>query len=688
MKRLNGIIGVIAILTLALGSVPTFAQTPDESLFPVPPVVTEERVTLVAGDTLEIAAETGVRDATYSWIMTQGRTFIEAQRERFFRYRFVNDNVYTLRAEAVFSATGERFQRTFIVEVLPAGSTALPVPPMAGTGAAIAGTMPAPDVNGRVVLAAEQQLVKLVPLRTDLTPLAVDFDTATDGDGDGSPGNDIDNINAYNGFHSFGKPLWIWYVKPVMQINLAITAIPTEGSPLVQRINIMSEDVARIQGVLTSPVSMTIEQTEDATFTFTPVVAPKVNGVHPLLYEWQFGDGGRSLETLAVHTYASEGPFEVSLSVRDLQTGNEIGSAKTTVSPVIAEPIPLEPTEPIPTEPTELQENESSLDWGRIGLIAGLFVGALILGFAVIWLLSFLRKSRKLEQTLESMENAIVPSKDQSPPSLAIKSKQTAPTSPERPTPGQQKVIDAEISSSSSPKQPPAPVVEAKAPDWLKKGLSTNPQKATATAPAAPKTPAPAPPSTPVPKIVPTPAPPVPKPVTPPVLPTTPKPAPPAPTPVPKPMTPPTPKATVAPAQPAPAAPDASKMPRWLQQPPASAQPTPPAPAPASTPPPATVPAAAPITPPAPVAPPAPVTPPTPVTAPVVPVPQAPKPVPVAPKPNIPAATKPAPASAPPTLPPSPATPASPTQPSNPGKDDDQPIAIIRAESIDPGPKA
>lgn len=686
MTHLRGFIGAVTLLSLIAGGTPTFAQTEDAAMpFPIPTAATTEQgITLIAGDTFEVAAETGVKEATYSWIMTQGRTFIDAKREQYFRYRFVNDNVYTLRAEAVMP-TGERFQRTFTITVLPPGGPALVKPPKAGTGADLAGTLPEPDPNGRVVFTPSDQLLQLVP-RTDVTPLAVDFDTATDSDGDGSASNDIDDLNEDNGFHSFGKPLWIWYVRPVTQLELTITAVPTEGSPLVQRISILSEEAARTQGVLTSPVSIEVEQTEDATFSFTPVVAPNVQGVSPLLYEWQFGDGDRSLETFAVHTYASEGPFEVSLNVRDLQTGNDIGSSKTSVSPTIptptpddpVDPIPDDPIEPTPDDPTEPDdEGESALNWSRIGLIAGLFVGALVLGFAVIWLLSFLRKSRKLEQTLESMENAVAPSKEQAPPSLAIKSKQPAPASANKEA-AQQKVIDAEISSSSSPKEPPANVNEAKAPDWLKKGLAADGQKAPA-APAPP--PAASKPATP---------PPTPKPAAPPPAP---KPAPAAPTPAPKPATPPpAPKPAAAPA------PDANKMPRWLQQPPTPATPAPSAPT---------------ATPPAPAAPVVPTAPTTPAPTPS-PVPTAPKPVPPAPKPATPppapkpvtpppAAPAPTQVTPPPAAPvqpapaapaPTPAAPAAPAPtptpapaPINDKKDDDPPIAIIRAESIDPGPK-
>ncbi len=712
MQRRILAIGSLAALTLSWGTA-AFAQPVDPLAVPAVGVPDEEDITLRTGDTLEIAAETGVKDASYSWIMTQERTFIDAKREKFFRYRFVNDNVYTLRAEAILPGTGERLQRTFVITVVPPDASQQTALVAAGTGASLASTLPLPDANGRVVLKPGSSLVELIPISADPSPLALDFDASFDSDGDGNPGNDVDNVNEDNGFHSFGKPLWIWYGRPVEHVDVTVTAVPAGQSPQVQRISVFSEDAAREQGVLTSPVTIAAQPLGGGSYSFSVTFATPSASENPLLYEWNFGDGNLSLETDPVHKYAASGPFNVTLSVRDLQTGNSIGSTNTSVSPVVEEAPPVdeptdpvvdEPTDPVVDEPTDPVDSASSFDWSRIGLIVGLFIGALVLGFALIWLLSFLRKSRKLEETLESMENAVVPAKDQAPPPLAIKSKQQA--APE--TAAQQKIIDAELNASSSPEEPPASVNEAKAPDWLKKGLASDAPKAT---PPQPKpAPAPVPPA-----------------------PSTPKPAPPAPAPAPKPATP--------PPAPKPAADAQEKnLPRWLQTPaptpdPAPAEtaaptptpsptPVPPAPkppvptpppAPAPTPKPAPAPVPAAPKPAAPTPPPTPAAPSAPSPAPATP-PAAPKPVPPAPKPFVPTAPSvaaaPKPVSAPTPTPapipapsptavtpppvspiapapetkPAPATPTPPPAAPTEKKDDDPPIAIIRAENIGPTP--
>jgi PKD repeat protein len=770
MKNVAAFLGILAVLTLASGPAAIAqGQLPAEPLADVadvPAPVSEERLTLRVGDVFEIVADAGADGVTTSWILTQERTFIEAGRERLFRYRFVQDKEYTLRGEVTLPGTGERRQRTFVIDVRPVAEIpTMPVYP-AGTGASLAGTVPAPDANGRVIFTPEQQLLQLAPIRADLSPLALDLDAARDTDADGNPGNDVDNTDTY--FHSFGRSLWIWFARPITQTDLVITAVPAGGSPLVQRISVLSEEAAGEQGVLTSQVSIDVEAIDDATYGFTPVLGRDVPPEAPLLFEWEFGDGDRSLENAPTHVYAASGTYDVKVQVRDLGTGNTVGTSSvsvsvTTVDPGTDEPDPIV-DEPDP-EPVEEPSTDEGLPWGRIILIGALFIGSLVVGIAIVWLLSFLRRSRKLEETLETMEKAVMPSKEQTPPPLAIKSKPQSP-----PPSAQQKVIDAELNASSSVKEPPAAVTEAAAPDWLKKGLGSETAAAKPTpAPATPPAPKPAPAVAPAPKPAPAPAPkpqaqtPTPAPQTTPAAPKQPAqpteapkptpsapPAPPAPKPTPVPTTIPAatePKPTPSPApkpqqaaatppaqasvmpaaspaparvttpvapKPAPAptpapvpaptvtappkpvqqsgasqstptasptpAPDTAKLPHWLQPTtPAPAVPTPspapvapteplPAPAPTQQ---GTMPAAPAIT--EPVITPKPVAPAMP-PAPIA-TPQAPAPTPtlVTPPPAAPIAPKPAP------------TPSQPILPQEP-KDDDRPIAIIRADSIDPGP--
>lgn len=642
----------------------------------------EETVKLRIGNIFEIIADPGDASATYSWILTQGREFIEASRDNGFRYRFIQDQTYTLRAEVVYG--GKRLTKNITIVVLPQDDTTLPTVTTVGTGASLVGVIPEPDQHGRVILSQDQEILQLVPLTDDISQYALDVDTARDTDQDGNPGNDVDDTDTY--FHSDGNSLWIWLARDITEVDMAVTGLRSDGgTPLTQKIEILSEETARAQGVLTSPVRITAEETSDGTFTFTPsLVRPMPDGT-PLFYEWEFGDGTRSIDTITTHTYATIDTYLVQLHVRDLQTGSSVGSAEHTV--VVSKLAGSTGETPIdePVEPID-EPSTSSLPWGRIALFAGIFIGSLLIGLLIVWLLSFIRRSgKKLEDTLATMEEAVVPATAQTAPPLAIRKPTSAPVATDL-RPAQQKVIDAEV-QAAAPVKVPTTVTEAAAPDWLKKGLST-PQ---ATPPVAKPAPAPAP-AAPKPAPV---VPPVPRPapVTPPVAqapkaPPAPAPAAPiAPRPAPVPQTPkPTPVAP--PVAPRPVVPPvAPPAPRPTPVPPPVVPPAPrPAPVAAPTPRPAPVPL--------PVVAPKPVTPPPAAPVPATPTPQAPS-APLPPWLQTPAATPTAPAPVQPSAPKAP-TPApmqdipktsQPAPIKDDKRDDDPPIAFIRAESINPGPQ-
>ncbi len=729
--------GSLAVALLATGhaAVAQDAFPTSTTDAPAPTIVAQEDVQLRVGDIFEIIADPGTDGAAYSWILTQERAFIEASREQRFRYRFVQEKTYTLRAEVMIGDV--RTQRIIGITVVPQDGTPLQPAIPGGTGAMLVGTLPHPDPNGRIVLKPEQRILQLSPVRTDLTPLALDLDTARDTDGDGNPGNDVDAADTY--FHSYGRSLWVWFARPLEQTEFVVTAIPAGSSPLVQRVAVLTEEAARGQGVFTSPVRIVAEQIDDATFAFRPELVQPLPDATPLLYEWELGDGNRSLDTTPTHTYATGDIFTVRLRVRDLQTGNTIGETELTVAPTVPDPIDEPEPDPIDEpEPDPIDEPVTdSWPWTRILLIGGIFIVSILIGVAIVWLLSFLRRSRTLEQTLESMEQTIAPAKEAAPPPLAIRKPAAPPApassaAPAKPVLAQQKVIDAEVSAASAPAMPPPTVAEANAPDWLKKGLTATPV-APAEAPKpyvapspkpAPQTPKPQPISTPAPAPAPTPAP------KPPVA-QPPKPTP-SPVPTPRPATTPvmTPKPISAPPQPKPASPTTppqpatpNPVPTPIPPPaskPAAAQPVrAPAPTPTLNP---TAPAAPASTVPVPTAPrpvaPAPVPPlstppptpmpPKPAFAPTPsPVPQTPPPdrLPhwLQPTPDGPAApTNPAPPTPPPVPQPPAAQPPAPTPPSvlpsapsaapaapqnpTPKKDDDPPIAFIRAENIGPQP--
>lgn len=659
----------------------------------------EESITLFVGDVFEILPVHNLSGATTTWILTQDRTFIEATRENVFRKRFITPGRYTLYGEIVSGDQSERYTRTFQLDYKARTPGEVVVAPTTGSAATLVTTTPLQDSNQRVVLPVGQQVFRLNPVSPDVKPLTADTDLERDTDNDGNTQNDFDTTGTF--FQTDATPLHVWLTEATGEHELSVTA-NVNGSAVVQKLETIDEDTAKERGLVQSPVNVEIIQTGGRSYSFKANV--DVDDISaPLLYNWEFGDGQQSLLASPTHEYASDGTFNVTLRVRNLTDGKEIATYNKTInvtpstvsSAVSSQNASEQTTEPDPEDET----NEGALSLGTILMLGGVFLGSVLAGVLVIFVLSkFRRKSMSVSDTIEAMEQSIL-QKDKdvkSAPTLSIAPPPAASKPATPPVEVAQREQDRATSNPVTDK--PLKVEEKNAPAWLKGGLSGN-----ATPAAQPK-------PTPAPQVAQQPQ--APKPVTPPS----------APKPVPTPKPTPTPQAK-----------PAAAVPAWLQQTPPSVAPQAPAtPAPKpATPAPqvAQTPAVPkPVTPPpAPVAPPKPATPPpapkqptpAPIVTPPAPAPVAPKPVqpaapaitpvpvpvptpapaatPVAPTPVpfVPVAPAPAPATPviavmPPAAPVAPAAPAvapapvqQPIAPAQP-KADDQPIAFIRAESLNP----
>lgn len=626
---------------------------------------TGESVDLLVGDIFEIIPSHTLPDPTYTWILTQDRNFIEAGRAQVFRKRIIQPGTYTLYAEVSSAAQGIHLSETFILDYKARQPGQTISNPSDVTGTSIVATIPALSQNGNVVLPQATSLLKLQPTDPTVKPLALDLNTAIDADGDGNPANDIQSELTF--FQSDATPLFVWFASPEVSQNLSVTAIRAEGAQ-VQEIEVLQQQYAQDQGMTDSTVGVNIEQTGNRTYAFSAELDETISAGTPVLYNWDFGDGQQSLLKNPTHEYAEEGSYDVTLLIRNLTNGQEIATYEEELDVENSAVVSSEPSqtssEPSEQEPNAPSSSTSKIPWGTILLLGGVFLGSILAGVLIIFLIARLRrKGVSVSSALEKMEETIVKKDDtKNIPTLTI----APPPTPTMSTPPAA-VAEREKERTAAPAAPKSePKIEEKnAPTWLKSGLTNAPAPAPAT-PAAPRPTPPAPAPTPVPPPAPKPQPVTPPPVA----------APPAP-----------PKQTPAPAaQPTPAG-----TPPWLKQTapapvatnaPAPPQPTPPAKPAAQPTPPAPVAAVPTPTPPAPqtpVVPQKPVEPPVPVAPPPAPKPATP-PAPVAttppPAPSAPAQTQPKPAS--PTPVPPPATPAE--------KPADAPVAFIRADSLNPAP--
>jgi hypothetical protein len=585
-----------------------------------------EVVNLLVGDIFEILPAHDLTDATYTWILTQDRSFIEAGRAQVFRKRIIQPGRYNLYAEISSGDQSTHISRTFILDYKPRTPGNAEAPVTSGSGITLVKSIPVMDPTGRIILQSNTQLIRFDPVSQETRPLVLDTDTSRDGDGDGNSTNDLDSASTF--FQTDASPLYLWIASPLTSRNMSLTLVKTDGAT-VQPLTVMSEQFAQSQGIMNSSVRVTMDNTSGRTYSFNATFdsAPMA----PLLYQWSFGDGQQSLLANPVHEYAANGTYDVTLRIRNLNDGQEIASYSDQLA---VESAIATPDNPVPDDDDNDNGTTTSGGLSRsmksILMLGGIFLLSVIAGIAVILILSRLQKrGKKLSDTLESMENAIV-KKDEKPadakslPPLTI----TPPPAAAKPAtpPPQVAEREKERAIPSPLTQKPPTVEEKNAPAWLKSGLTTPAAQAPAPAPVA----QPPKPQTP---------PPAPAPVQPPV---TPKPAP-VPTPAPAPVQPP--KPATPPASPAAMT---ATTPPWLQQNQSVPQ-KPVQPAPTQS------------------------------AAPAMKA-QIPPPPPVQPKPVAPVP----PSSPAPVTPPAQTAPVTPAQPQTPS---DQPIAIIRAESLEKKPE-
>ena len=620
----------------AVDALPPSAQTSTSSAAPVR--TQSDGIVLKAGDILEILPIHRIENASYAWILTQDRRFIQADRNKMFRIRLTEPGTYTLTAEVTSADRVAKVRNVFTI-VIEQRTPGVAMPQTAPQTRLVE-TTPAIGDSEAVVMSENGRTVFLVPTG-NLRPLNIDIDVGEDSDRNGNPRDDVDNVGSL--FQTDSTPLLLWFLEPVTRREMTLSALKGDGTLQTQSISVLGFMQAREQGLVPSAVSIQSATVEGRSVQFSAVFAPGTRPDSPLLFRWSFSDGTESLETQPTHTFPEGEQFSVTLHVRNLMTGLDIGTATKTV--LIATPSSASSASATGATLSSASQASSAetapeTDTETGGMmeritpllpLLGAFVGAVIVGMIIVAILSAMRRkktgadqSASLQKHFQEMESKLA--KKQETPAVVAATIATVATPP-------QSVAEREKERDAERPATPASSQQQSAPSWLKQGLQGKTVAATP-APAAPK--------------------PAPAPVTPPPAP---KPAPAAPVAAPKPQPTPPP----APAKPAPAPAPAA------QKPTAAAAPTPPTPTPA-TPKPAVQSPAAPVTSaPAPVAPPAVAanTVPAPAPVPSTPAPE-PKPQAVAAPPQAPvtspAATPiPVPAPAPTPVAPAPTVTPAPT---------------------------
>src|SRR3989344_238695 len=314
-QRWLAVLGSFALLILmSLGTRGVFligqALTGDTPL----PV---ESVQLSTGDILEILPVHDLHFPLYSWILTQERTFLEASQDRVFRTRLISPGMYTLNAEMSTADRSQQIRRIFRIEVGEKSSITT-----SENMEIILVDFEETD-SSPFILSDETHVLGLYPLQKDILPINIDLDTQNDENGDGDTRNDTNNDDTF--FYSAGSPLFLWFVD-LESHDLVIHRTDANGIIQAQTLRVLSRDYAKKQGLAALSIDFIPTQMEPFVYQFRPNFPNGNIPTIPILYEWTFGDGQTSLEERPTHTYETSGTFTVTVGIKNLMTGEKIGS--------------------------------------------------------------------------------------------------------------------------------------------------------------------------------------------------------------------------------------------------------------------------------------------------------------------------------------------------------------------------
>ena len=330
-----------------------------------------------------------------------------------------------------------------------------------------------------------KSVVRITPLRSDVTVLAIDLHTLLDSSGDGDPKNDDDTRNTL--LREDRNPLHVWFTGAPKR-DIRIGALFENGSTYFQSIDIYRDPTPRD----TLPEAPEEEENEEETETQEPfslgndqiVVLRSDNGTlqfelqmeedvpeKPILLQWDFGDGTQSLLDQPIHTFHEGGTYTVSVQMRDLHTGRVIREARDdiVVNRLREDPAEREEEPPLEKdEPRETKKETSSggnILWTIIKVLLIFIITAGVGGLIAFIVFKMKSSDFSMEKTLEDAEKSIVGEPGTEAPPMEVVS--DTPPVPEEGVSADTSppVVDVEPVSPAEPQaQPPEPVASAPQP--------------------------------------------------------------------------------------------------------------------------------------------------------------------------------------------------------------------------------
>ncbi len=448
-----------------------------------------DTIQIEAGKMLEISTDTITTKPDFSWILTKDRKFLNAERTRFFQTRFAQTGNYILDVSVQDAQPAKNDYNAFHITVTEPGTEATPTSTTT-TLKAVLKTIPA-SIQGTVYVSPNGGIVTIDGSSSTgkISSYFLDLDNGVDTDGNGDPTDDRDNQDTYSA--QSGSPI-LYLMKNksgARKITLTVTDATT-GQTSRASVNVVFGQAPAGMGSQpqTDPGSpITIDQTNGIA-RFSAQMPDAETAGRELLYEWNFGDGGRSLLMTPVHTYAISGTYAVSLTVRDISNGQIVYQGSTSVQ-AEASPAAMGSQSSASSDSQGGDTKTPSGFWStvKVGFIV-IFLIALAIGLYMLFTWIKRKTTGTLVTTIENMEKTIVKSDkttDGKPEPLKIK--KDNPTTEVR-TPVQGDLLDKEKSKTefSGTKRDNAVPVAASGPvpSWLAKASTTPIASPAPTAPA------------------------------------------------------------------------------------------------------------------------------------------------------------------------------------------------------------
>lgn len=299
-----------------------------------------DTIRIEAGQMVEIGIDTASPHPDFSWILTKDHAFQSAQRTRFFQTRLIQQGTYVLDVSVTDPAVNQNEYRAFTIVVTDIRGLAPPPPSSSGSLKAMLTTDP-PAIDGTVYLPPQGGMLMIDASRSSgrITSYALDLDSTVDADGDGNTQNDHDNRDTFSEksgqvryFMLPGpQPRSIWLTVTDAATGQTDRTSLTIAFAAAPRNTVQPQVGGQNTGIIIKREEKKLRfRDENSTASFSAGL-PETMTARQLLYEWDFGDHSRSLLSSPSHTYALPGTYTVALTVRDIATGQVLFTGTNSV---------------------------------------------------------------------------------------------------------------------------------------------------------------------------------------------------------------------------------------------------------------------------------------------------------------------------------------------------------------------